>query len=297
MDRTIPFTKMHGLGNDFVVLDGIRHPCAITREWVCQMADRHLGIGFDQLLLIERPPLTQPHADFGYRIFNADGSEVSQCGNGARCVGQFLYETGLVAANATRIVLATQERCLEIQRCADGQITVNMGVPIFDPEKVPYIRPLSKSHSMINLNPPFAIKQFLAQTTEFLPPFGIVNLGNPHVVLRVEEMHAIDIETWGKKIGADPAFPEGVNVGFMQVIHAHHIALRVYERGAGETWACGSGACAAVVIGRLHGWLDAQVNVGLRGGNLEIHWPGESHSVWMKGPAKTVFRGEYTHST
>ena len=277
---------MQGLGNDFVILDGVRHSIQITPDLIRQMADRHFGIGFDQLLLIEPTPALKPHADFSYRIFNADGTEVSQCGNGARCVGQFLYETRLVDPNATRIVLATKERYLEIEQGESGHITVNMGIPVFEPEQVPYIEPKYPTA-------PSAIQEFLTQTSKLSTPFGVVNVGNPHVVLRVENINTINVEAWGRKIGADPAFPEGVNVGFMQVLHSQQIALRVYERGAGETWACGSGACAATVIGGVRGWLDAQVNVKLRGGDLDIHWLGDHHSIRMTGPAKTVFKGKW----
>jgi len=274
----IPFTKMQGLGNDFVVLDGVRHPIHLTAALIKQMADRHFGIGFDQLLLIE--PASQTTADFAYRIFNADGSEVGQCGNGARCVGRFIYETGLVPRSQTQILLSTQERILEVHPRENNQMAVNMGVPLFEPAHIPFQASIREARYKVTAD---------NEAVEL----GVVSMGNPHAVLVVEDIDIAPVSILGPKLERHPRFPEGVNVGFMECLSRSKIRLRVYERGAGETLACGSGACAAVVIGRIQSLLDAEVDVNLPGGVLRIHWLGEGHSVWMTGPAEMVFKGEW----
>lgn len=273
----IPFTKMHGLGNDFVILDTVRHPIEITTDLIKKMADRHFGIGFDQLLVVAPPQ--QTNVDFEYRIFNADGSEVGQCGNGARCVGRFLVEVGLVSQQKP-ILLSTRERVLEVHTQIDDQVSVNMGIPLFEPEEIPF-QALSREriYTIEIDNVPAAI--------------GVVNIGNSHTVLLVNDINTAAVDVVGSKLVYHPRFPEGVNVGFMQCVDRSHILLRVYERGAGETLACGSGACAAMIIGYIQGLLDHDVEVKLTGGVLRISWQGEGYPVWMTGPAIIVFKGEW----
>lgn len=275
------FTKMQGLGNDFVVIDGVRQPVTLTADLVQRMADRHFGIGFDQLLLVEPPQHVD--ADFAYRIFNADGSEVGQCGNGARCVGRFLVESGLAPESKLHFVLEAKERMLEVHRRADGQIAVNMGVPLFEPTQIPFQAP---AKAML----------YSIEVDDLTPEIAAVNLGNPHAVLLVDSVETAPVDVIGPQLERHTRFPEGVNVGFMQCIDRDHIRLRVFERGAGETLACGSGACAAVVAGRLQGLLDSDVNVSLLGGQLTVSWAGEGEPVWMVGPAETVFTGEWLAS-
>lgn len=272
----IPFTKMHVSGNDFVVLDGVRQSFHVTSKLVQQMSDRHFGIGFDQLLLLESPK--KPAADFEYRIFNRDGNEVAQCGNGALCVGKFLLETGLTSFIHKKIILSTKARNLEVHLSTDNQIAVNMGVPLLDPKQIPFNTPHENVFYDLKLD----------NHTFFI---SAVNMGNPHVVLLTEDIHKTPVKALGKKIASHPAFPESVNVGFMQIIHRNQIRLRVYERGAGETLACGSGACAAVVVGQLRGLLDAEVNVLLPGGQLNVCRLSRKNPVWLSGLASTVFKG------
>lgn len=275
---SIQFTKMHGLGNDFAVIETVHQSLVLTKQLVQQMADRHFGIGFDQLLVIAPP--TRPEVDFDYRIFNADGSEVGQCGNGARCVARFLADSGLNKTNKKTFTLATKERIIGVHLQDDGQVAVNMGVPTFDPSAVPFHAP-SK-----------AIRYTL-EVDGLTPEIGVVNVGNPHAVLMVDNIDTAPVEIFGKKIESHSRFPEGVNVGFMQRIDNSHIRLRVYERGTGETLACGSGACAAAVIGQAQGLLNQEVEVQLTGGKLQIRWLGEDQPVWMIGPAQTVFQGSW----
>jgi diaminopimelate epimerase len=283
----IPFTKMQSLGNDFVVLDGVRQSIQLTAERVRQMGDRHLGIGFDQLLLIE-PPLGTA-VDFVYRIFNADGSEVGQCGNGARCVGRFLLETGLIPLTQERILLSTCERTLELDLGPAEErgdfIAVNMGIPIVDAPAIPF-RPPSGSvrESSVDYTVTLAHQKL---------KIGVVSMGNPHVVLEVIDVVRAPVSSLGEKMAKRAWFPEGVNVGFVQYVTRDKILLRVYERGAGETLACGSGACAAVVVGQLRGVLDTEVSVVLPGGMLQVRCVGQGEPVWMIGPARIVFTGEW----
>jgi diaminopimelate epimerase len=277
--KTISFVKMQGLGNDFVVLDGVRQSIRLTPALISQMADRHFGVGFDQLLLIE-PAVENTSADFSYRIFNADATEVSQCGNGARCVGRFLREVGLIPPDQTRVLLRTKERVLEIYLREENQVAVNMGIPLFEPEEIPF------QASDRRVRYPVVVDD---QTVEI----GAVSMGNPHAVVQVADIKQAPVSLLGPKLERHACFPEGVNVGFMECISRDKIKLRVYERGAGETLACGSGACAAMVIGCIQGLLNTEVSVDLLGGTLKISWLGENHPVWMVGPAKTVFKGQY----
>ena len=270
----LSFTKMHGLGNDFVVIDATSQPVDLTMEQIRFLADRRLGVGCDQLLLVEPP--RQPEADFTYRIFNADGGEVEQCGNGARCFARYVRDQGLTRKQ--QIAVATAAGIITLQVEADGQITVDMGVPIFEPADVPFaadtraeVYPLEVEATQVEVS--------------------VVSMGNPHAVMRVDQVDKAPVTSLGPRIESHARFPRRVNVGFMQVVDRQHIRLRVFERGVGETLACGSGACAAVVVGRQRGWLDDKVTVGLTGGNLKIQWQGEGQPVLMTGPAVSVYEG------
>jgi len=269
------FTKMHGLGNDFVVLDATAAPIALTPERVRFLADRHFGIGCDQLLVVE--PAQQPGVDFRYRIFNADGGEVEQCGNGARCFVRFVHDTGLTTKDAIRV--ETLAGIIEPRLEPDGQVTVDMGVPELHSPRIPFD---SASDAVVQ---PLAVGETPVQITA-------VSMGNPHAVQVVADVDAAPVETLGPAIESHPRFPARVNAGFMQVVDAHHIRLRVYERGAGETLACGTGACAAVVAGMLRGLLESPVRVQTRGGELSIAWQGPGTPVLMTGPAVRVFDAE-----
>jgi diaminopimelate epimerase len=271
----LKFTKMHGLGNDFVVVDLITQTGHIRPERVAELSDRNFGIGFDQLLVVERP--SQPSVDFKYRIFNADGSEVENCGNGARCFARFVYDQHLTGKRDIRV--ETANGIMELHLTDDNQVLVDMGKPELVPEKIP-----------------FKAKEFATEYCIDIAELGPVNIGavsmgNPHAVLRVDDIDAAPVETWGPAIESCAQFPNKVNVGFMQVINEHHIRLRVFERGSGETLACGTGACAAVVSGQLRGWLAQGVKVSLPGGDLFIDWDGQG-SVNMTGPATKVFEGK-----
>ncbi|MEF3193695.1 MAG: diaminopimelate epimerase [Halothiobacillaceae bacterium] len=268
------FVKMHGLGNDFVVLDGVRQQISLTSAQVRFLADRHIGIGCDQLLLVE--PAITPDTLFRYRIFNADGSEVEQCGNGARCFARFVRDEGLTDATSIPVMTAAGRIVLHVED--NGEVTVDMGAPRLEPAEIPFEAPQR------------AMGYPLAVHGE-MHVISAVSMGNPHAVLRVEDIDSAPVETLGPAIESHPRFPHRVNVGFMQVVAPDHIRLRVYERGAGETLACGTGACAAVVAGRLHGWLVDTVKVDLPGGRLTIYWQGEGRHVMMTGPATRVFEG------
>ena len=270
----INFTKMHGLGNDFVVIDAINQSIDLGPEQVRQLADRHLGIGCDQLLLVE--PAVGAQADFRYRIFNADGSEVGQCGNGARCFMQFVREQGLT--EKTQLQVETTSGPLQLIQQPNGQITVDMGVPRLEPAEIPFLAERRDSRYALDV---------LDQQLEI----AALSMGNPHAVLRVDDIDTAAVATLGPAIEQHARFPERVNVGFMQVLSGEAIRLRVYERGAGETLACGSGACAAVVAGQLQGWLAEQVKVVLNGGELVVSWAGIGQPVLMTGPATTVYQG------
>ncbi len=268
------FTKMHGLGNDFVVIDCINQNIALNREQIRFIADRHFGIGCDQVLLVEQ---ATSEADFFYRIFNADGGEVEQCGNGARCFVRFVHDHNLTRKR--RLNVETLSGIIAPILRDDGEVTVDMGTPIFEPAEVPFdaeyqemVYPLDVHGKIVKIS--------------------VLSMGNPHAVQVVEDLDAAPVSSEGALIESHPRFPERVNVGFMQVIDRHQIRLRVFERGAGETLACGTGACAAAVTGIRLNLLDSPVSVSTHGGDLSISWDGEATPVMMTGPAVTVFEGE-----
>lgn len=275
--QSIRFTKMHGLGNDFAVFDAINQSLKFDRNLVKRLADRHEGIGFDQLLIVEN--YTGSDADFRYRIFNADGSEVEHCGNGARCFARFVYDQGLT--QKTSIPVMTESGRIVLDLTEDGQVTVNMGIPRLEPAEIPFI---------------FQQRQMLytVEIGQDSVQLAAVSMGNPHAVLQVADTETAPVELLGPILESHPLFPKRVNVGFMQVINPQKINLRVFERGAGETRACGTGACAAVVAGRLQGLLAENVQVNLPGGHLQIAWQGEGQPVYMTGPATTVYTGTVT---
>ncbi len=272
----LPFTKMHGLGNDFMVLDGTREAIALAPGDIRAMADRHFGVGFDQLLLVERAP----HAgvDFGYRIFNADGGEVEQCGNGARCFARFVREQGLT--DKDRIRVQTCAGAIELLVTGRGGVRVDMGAPRLLPAEIPFLAPAPLLRHAVEV---------AGETVEL----SVVNMGNPHAVLCVADVDRAPVGTLGPLLEQHPRFPRRVNVGFMQVVARDRIRLRVHERGAGQTLACGTGACAAVVAGRRLGLLNGGVTVALPGGELWITWQGEGSPVLMEGPATRVYDGEW----
>jgi diaminopimelate epimerase len=269
----IPFSKMHGAGNDFVVINQMNRDFHLTSFQIKKMADRNFGIGFDQLLIIEKP--TQASAEFKYRIFNADGGEVGQCGNGARCFFHYLKIKNLSSNN--EITVETQSGVIVLSYKNDGLISVDMGVPVFDHEKIPFIS--------INANVPSVTVD--SKTYEFFP----LSMGNPHAVIKLPKLTGIDLVTIGKALQRSPAFPESVNVGFVQVIDKHTLSLKVYERGSGMTLACGSGACAAAVIAVQNQWVQGPVNVLMDGGQLTINLAPKG-SIELMGPAEWVFDGE-----
>ncbi len=275
----IRFTKMHGLGNDFVVIDAIRQQISLTQDQARLLGDRHFGVGCDQILVVEKP--TQPGVDFRYRIFNADGSEVEQCGNGARCFVRFVHEQGL--CDKTEIRVETKSGIIMPRLEANGEVSVDMGTPRFMPADIPFLSPLGET-----CDAPLQPLQVGSQTVEI----SVVSMGNPHAVQVVDDIDSAPVERDGALIESHARFPRRVNAGFMQVMNRHAIRLRVYERGAGETLACGSGACAAVVAGIRRGLLDSPVRVVMRGGELVIVWQGDAAHVMMTGPAATVFSGE-----
>ena len=270
----LEFTKMHGLGNDFVVIDAINQSVFLSPEQVRTLADRRFGIGCDQLLLVESA--SSDAADFRYRIFNADGGEVGQCGNGARCFMRFVQEQGL--SDRAELRVETTSGLLELTREENGLITVNMGTPRLAPADIPFDAPAA-AHSY-----PLQVggQQF---------DIAALSLGNPHAVLLVDDIDSAPVTELGPRIESHPRFPERTNAGFMQIVSPELIRLRVYERGAGETLACGSGACAAVVAGRLWDRLTPRVKVILSGGELVVSWVGEGQPVYMTGPATTVYQG------
>lgn len=275
MKKSLKFTKMQGIGNDFIVLDGIKETIVLTKEIIRFLSDRHFGIGCDQILLVERP--THPQADFLYRIFNADGQEVEQCGNGARCFVRFVHEQKLT--QKTQLTLQTQQRLIHTSLEENGQVTVDMGAPIFTPAAIPFI--VDKE----------AITYSLSIASEIVQ-IGAISMGNPHAVLFVNNIEEAPVASLGALIQNHERFPDKANVGFAEIITASHIKLRVFERGAGETLACGTGACAAVVAGIQQHFLAQTVDVDTKGGRLTIHWQKDHHPVLMSGPAMTVFHGE-----
>ena len=288
--RKLRFTKMHGAGNDFIVLNGIDQDLSgITREQWQSLAHRQFGIGADQILLVEKA--TRPDADFKYRIFNADGGEVEQCGNGSRCFVRFVLDQGLSTKNPLRVEVA--HTILSLKSYPDGQVEVDMGAPIFEPSQIPFdangLASMQEFHETLYALPldhPATHESFV----------GVVSMGNPHAVQVVSDIGSAPVLEEGPEIEKHPAFPKKVNVGYMQAVNRNEIKLRVYERGAGETLACGTGACAAVVSGIRRGLLDSPVKVHTRGGDLQIAWGGIVNNVTqpviMTGPAVTVFEGE-----
>ncbi|HIP53106.1 MAG TPA: diaminopimelate epimerase [Chromatiales bacterium] len=270
----LKFTKMQGLGNDFVVFDAIHQQVELTPEQIRRIADRRFGVGCDQILLVEPP--RDDRTDFHYRIFNADGSEVEQCGNGARCFARFVRDKGLT--DKAEIDVGTRAGNIRLYVETDGRVRVNMGPPVLAPDKIPFVA--DEQH-----------KSYLLEVEREQFSIAAVSMGNPHAVLQVKHVDEAPVHHVGPLIEHHPRFPQRVNVGFMEVVDRGHIRLRVYERGAGETLACGTGACAAVVAGRIQGLLDERVEVGLRGGDLVIEWQGGEAPVWMTGPAQTVFEG------
>ena len=278
----LQFTKMHGAGNDFVMLDATREPLHVSREQLRQLADRHLGVGADQILVVEPPP--SPDVDFRYRIFNADGGEVEQCGNGARCFVAFVRRQGLTAKRAIRV--ATHAGVIQPRLEDDGRVTVDMGPPRFAPARIPF----DASHLAPRDEGGFALwpLDLDASGTAWI---SAVSMGNPHAVQRVDDVDAAPVAEQGPRIEHHARFAQRANAGFMQVVTPHHIRLRVWERGAGETLACGTGACAAAVAGIRHGWLQSPVDVDTRGGRLTIAWDGGASPVLLTGPVAHVFDG------
>ncbi|HEY4697424.1 MAG TPA: diaminopimelate epimerase [Gallionella sp.] len=271
----LKFTKMHGAGNDFVVLDGVRQHIELDPEQLRLLADRHFGVGCDQILLVEKAQSKE--ADFRYRIFNADGGEVEQCGNGARCFMRFVHDQQLTPKR--EIVVETRSGLITPRLEQDGRVTVDMGTPIFEPARIPF----DGGHG--------AVSEPLEVTGAMLD-ISALSMGNPHAVQVVDDINLAPVEKLGPFIEHHPRFPNRVNAGFMQIMDRNHIKLRVYERGAGETLSCGTGACAAAVAGIRRGLLDSPVSVATRGGTLTISWGGDGAAVLMTGPAITVFTGE-----
>lgn len=269
------FTKMHGLGNDFMVLDLVSQHAHIQPKHVRQWGDRHTGVGFDQLLIVEPP--SRPDVDFRYRIFNADGSEVEQCGNGARCFARFVLDKRLTAKK--RIRVETKSSVIELNVRNDGQITVDMGAPRLEPAEVPFVAAEAAIAYEVEVD---------GRTVEL----AAVSMGNPHGVLRVTDVATAPVHQLGPQLETHPRFPQKANIGFLQVVDAHHARLRVWERGCGETQACGTGACAAAVAGIRQGWLASPVQITLPGGSLTIEWAGAGQPVLMTGPAVRVFEGQ-----
>lgn len=269
------FTKMHGLGNDFMVIDALSQTVEIGANQVRDWASRHTGVGFDQLLMVEKPESEQ--ADFRYRIFNADGSEVQQCGNGARCFARFVFDQGLT--DKREILVETASGLIVLYLETDGQVRVNMGAPRFAPQELPFIAQQQAPSYQVEVN-------------NQVWSLGAVSMGNPHAVLEVEDIELAPVATLGVALECHPLFPERVNVGFAQVIDRKRVKLRVFERGAGETQACGTGACAAVAVLRLWDRVDDCVTVSLPGGDLVIRWSGSmADPLWMTGPVASVFEG------
>jgi diaminopimelate epimerase len=286
----ISFTKMQGAGNDFIVLDatqGALLGASLTAAQYRFLADRHFGIGADQILIVGPAPAAD--IDFSYRIVNADGSEVEQCGNGARCFVRYVREAGLTERSTVRV--QTQSGVIELRSQADGRVSVDMGAPVFALDRVPFdARGLSARKVGNWLGWPLPLE---CQGASTVVELAVLSMGNPHAVHRVDELDSAPLQQLGPLLESHPRFVQRVNVGFMQVCDRHHIRLRVYERGAGETLACGTGACAAAVAGIRMGWLESRVEVQTRGGDLTIEWAGQEHDhVLLTGPAQTVYRGE-----
>lgn len=275
----VRFTKMHGLGNDFMVLDLVTQKVKITPKLVKKLGDRNFGVGFDQLLLVEPP--TEPDVDFRYRIFNQDGSEVENCGNGARCFAKFVRDKRLTGKDEVTVQTACGRAVLKIHE--DKRVQVDMGEPILSPEKIPFQAQQQAATYTVSVN-----TDGKTQSVEL----SAVSMGNPHGVLLVNNTEHAPVTTLGAALESHSCFPAKANIGFMQILSRTEVNLRVFERGVGETLACGTGACAAVVAGKLRGQLDMPVTVHLPGGDLEIEWQGPGHAVIMTGPATTVYEGQ-----
>ncbi|MFT6920074.1 MAG: diaminopimelate epimerase [Cognaticolwellia sp.] len=271
----INFSKMHGLGNDFIVIDNVTQNVFLSNDQIKQLADRNFGIGFDQVLIVEPP--YDPDLDFHYRIFNADGSEVGQCGNGARCFAKFVRLKGLTNKHKIKVSTQSGKMTLFIER--DGNVSVNMPVPQFEPAKIPFTAQKAEG-------------TYILRSDDETVLCGVVSMGNPHCVLTVDNVKEAPVDQLGKALSLHERFPQQANISFMEVVSAEYIKLRVYERGAAETLACGSGACAAVAVGQMQKKLNRQVLVDLPGGQLKIFWKGPGNSVKMTGPAVHVFDGQ-----
>ena len=271
----LKFTKMHGLGNDFVVVDAVSRKVFFNKPQIERLSDRHTGIGFDQLLVVEPP--THPDMDFRYRIYNSDGSEVEHCGNGARCFAKFVIDRGLTIKRIINV--ETKRGVIQLRVQDDGLVAVDMGTPSFEPKDLPFTA--EPTSGLYDLD--------VADETYVMTP---VSVGNPHAVIKVDALLDEQIARVGALLECHERFPNKVNVGFMQVLNEAEINLRVYERGVGETQACGTGACAAVVAGIRHGWLSNEVTAHLRGGDLRIEWQGEGSPIIMTGSAEKVFEGQ-----
>ena len=272
---SLHFTKMHGIGNDFVVLDCRTQPFALDAAQIARIADRHTGVGFDQLLTIE--PARDPSCLFYYGIYNADGSMSGQCGNGVRCVAAWLRRAGVLGAGAAR--LESPSGPVSVELLADGRVRVDMGEPRFLPEQIPLTLPLADLYSL--------------DLGDERIEFGAVSMGNPHAVVEVADVAAVPLAQIGAALSTNAHFPQSCNVGVVQIVARAHVRLRVRERGVGETLACGTGACAAVAVLRRRAQVDATVAVDLPGGRLEIRWDGPGHTLWMTGPAAFVFEGDW----
>ena len=270
----LDFTKMHGVGNDFVVFDAPAGQPMLTAEQFRRLADRHTGIGYDQALVLEGP--RRPDTTVFYRIFNSDGAEVEQCGNGARCIAALLHRRGRATAGA--ITMDSPAGLIRARILRGDVVSVDMGVPSFDPRALPF-------------DAPAQIDPYSLEVAGQAVSIGAVSMGNPHAVLEVASVDRAPVETLGPAIEGHRRFPKRVNAGFMEIVDASHIRLRVYERGAGETLACGTGACAAVAVGRQRGRLDSEVSVRVRGGELRVNWGGPGEHIWLTGPAEVAFEG------
>ncbi len=270
----LSFAKMQALGNDFVVLDGVSAPLSLTAEQCRQLGDRRMGVGCDQILVVD--PAPDANADFGYRIYNCDGSEVGQCGNGARCLARFVARRGL--SQASELSVATRTTRMNLTLLERDWVRAELSQPEFEPARIPMAWPEQAQH--------YALNSAVGEVRG-----GAVSVGNPHFVIEVEDVATAPVQQWGAALTRHEAFPEGVNVGFVERVAADHLRLRVYERGVGETPACGSGACAAAVIQRAWGHTESKVRVDLPGGQLRIAWD-EGQNVFMEGPATWVFEGE-----
>lgn len=270
----IRFTKMHGLGNDFVLIDAVKQNIRVSSKLAKRLAHRNLGIGCDQVLVLEPPSVK--NVDFNYRIFNRDGTEVEQCGNGARCLGRYIFDQRLSGKRS--LLLKTKNRVMQIQSKPQNLIGVNMSAPVFEPAEIPFQAVQQETLYSLEADETHAI--------------SVLSMGNPHAVIQVEDVETAPVKEIGQQLQRHPRFPDSANVGFMQIIDRQRIKLRVYERGVGETQACGSGACAAAVAAIQQQLVDHLVTVELKGGELTIEWGGNSQPVFMTGPAVTVFHGQ-----